>query len=99
VTGAPIAENQGQEAQCMRRFLLICGWIFLWAFLPVDGFANPEPGAAPIKIKATRQGRVLHLDCQLGPSLRNRRSDWRNPPTFTVYKDGEEVGSGTFEYG
>ena len=29
----------------------------------------------------------------------DRMAEMPPPPTFTVYKDGEEIGSGSFEYG
>jgi hypothetical protein len=57
----------------------------------------------PLKptIKATRQGRLLKLGYELlDADGRNYTNQQRvNPPQFTVYKDGEEIGSGSFEYG
>lgn len=51
--------------------------------------------------KVTRQGRLLELDYQLldvsGHSYTNQ--DRENPPRFTVHKNGQEIGSGSFEYG
>jgi len=51
--------------------------------------------------KVTRQGRLLELDYQLldasGHNYTNQ--DRENPPRFTVHKNGQEIGSGSFEYG
>jgi len=53
------------------------------------------------KVSATRQGRLIEIDYELldacGRSYSARRR--ANPPTFAVFKDGQEIGSGTFEYG
>lgn len=60
-------------------------------------------GCNPLKpnVEVARRGRVLHLDYDV---LNTRDGDTRNesrknPPQFTVYKSGKEIGSGTFEYG
>jgi hypothetical protein len=58
---------------------------------------------APLKqtVKAERQGRVLTLDYQLSGigGEKYTASDRSKPPIFTVYKGGEKIASGTFEYG
>jgi len=58
---------------------------------------------APLKqiVKAARQGRVLALNYELSGigGETYARDDRSNPPTFTVYKGGKKIASGTFEYG
>ncbi len=60
-------------------------------------------GGGPLKLLPSlgRLGRTLHLGCQIvdgaGHSYTNEKRD--NPPRFTVFCNGQEVGSGTFEYG
>ena len=55
---------------------------------------------------ATRHGGFVKLDYDTvdaaGRSYRqtaSRTLEAPPPPTFTVYKDGQEIGSGSFEYG
>ncbi len=58
---------------------------------------------APLKqvLTSYRQGRTLHLSCQIVDASGNSytRTKRDNPPRFTVFCNGREVGSGTFEYG
>lgn len=75
-----------------------------------DGSFQLVPGklyelkvGAPLSpsVKVTRQGRLLMMSYQLldaggrGYSNQNRT----NPPRFAVFQDGQEIGSGSFEYG
>ncbi len=54
-------------------------------------------------VNATRHGGFVQLDYDTvdgaGRSYRKTGARSGTPPTFTVYKDGEEIGSGSFEYG
>lgn len=61
---------------------------------------------APLSPQVTvrRHGRFLEMDCDLvdggGRSyVASNSTGWRPPPTFTVYKDDQVLGSGSFEYG
>jgi hypothetical protein len=62
--------------------------------LRVDGLLSPT-------VDVTRQGRLLELSYSLadvnGATYSYRDSG--NPPQFRVYKGGQEIGSGSFEYG
>ncbi len=62
--------------------------------LRIDGLLKPT-------VTVTRQGRLLELDYALmdadGAAYSHR--DDANPPRFTVYKDGQVIDSGSFEYG
>lgn len=62
--------------------------------LRVDGLMTPT-------VEVTRHGRLLELSYSLSDAngAMYSRRDRENPPRFTVYKDGEEIGSGSFEYG
>ena len=59
----------------------------------------PEP-VRPL-IKATRRGRTLTLNYSLlGADGRDHGREFANiPPTFKVFKNDQEIGSGTFRYG
>jgi hypothetical protein len=56
-------------------------------------------------VEVTRVGRVLYLDYQLlSESGRNQvrevlQQGRNTPPRVTVWQDGREIASGTFEYG
>jgi hypothetical protein len=52
-------------------------------------------------VRVQRQGRLLRLDYQLldAEGWNYSPQDRMNPPEFRVYRDGEEIGSGSFEYG
>jgi hypothetical protein len=52
-------------------------------------------------VSVTRQGRLLELDYALldADGAAYATKDTSNPPRFTVFKDGQEIGSGSFEYG
>jgi len=52
------------------------------------------------KITVKRRGRVLQLDCEIqGAATGFAQPDRNHPPRFVVYKAGQEIGGGTFEYG
>jgi hypothetical protein len=55
------------------------------------------------QVRVKRAGRLLSLDYDLldadGRKYGGRRAEGTGPPTFTVYKDGQIIGSGSFEYG
>lgn len=52
-------------------------------------------------VEASRQGRTLELDYELldagGRDISSR--DYGDRPEFVIYKNGRQIGSGTFEYG
>ena len=58
---------------------------------------------APLRlnVQATRRGSVLTLDYTLNDASGRKYVDTERAelPTFTVYRDGEKAGSGSFEYG
>jgi hypothetical protein len=54
------------------------------------------------QVQVQRAGRVLTLDFQLVDAQGRRHPPGERrgtPPTFTVYKDGQPIGTGSFEYG
>jgi hypothetical protein len=54
------------------------------------------------QVQVRRLGRLLSLDYRLVDGKGRRyvhRSAGAAPPTFTVFKNGRAIGSGTFEYG
>jgi hypothetical protein len=54
------------------------------------------------QVHVQRAGRLLKLDYQLLDAAdRNyvQRNSESDPPRFTVFKDGQPLGSGSFEYG
>ena len=68
--------------------------------LPIEG-----PGIETLspQVQVQRAGRILTLDFQLVDAQGRRHPPGREsrstPPTFNVYKDGQPIGSGSFEYG
>ena len=54
-------------------------------------------------VRVQRVGRLLKLDYDLvdaaGRKYVQRGISGAVPPKFTVYKDGQSIGSGSFEYG
>ncbi len=71
----------------------------------LEGTAATDAKLTP-HVQATRAGRLLNLDYQLLDASGQIRTDqllqqWpRNtPPKFTIWQDGREIDSGTFEYG
>jgi hypothetical protein len=57
----------------------------------------------PLKpsVKIKREGRHLKMDYRLADASGHSYTGHQrtNPPTFSVTKDGRELGSGTFAYG
>ena len=55
------------------------------------------------QIRVQRAGRLLTLDYDLvdarGRRYLQRGAGRNDPPKFTVYKEGQAIGSGSFEYG
>jgi hypothetical protein len=54
------------------------------------------------QVQFQRAGRILTFDFQLVDAQGRRHPPGERrglPPTFTVYKDGEPIGTGSFEYG
>lgn len=75
-----------------------------WITLP----ASPPPVVkvgAPLtpQIQVERSGRLLKLDFQLvdaaGRGYSPKDEDAVAPPKFTILKNGQTIGSGSFEYG
>lgn len=52
-------------------------------------------------IDVTREGRLLKLDHRLLDAAGRRygSTERTSPPCFAVYRDGQEIASGSFEYG
>ena len=76
------------------------------AVLPVWGMSayGAEPTAFPETVKArvdvARWGRCLQLDYEtVGGGRQSSGSLTADPPQFTVYRDGQEIASGSFRYG
>ncbi len=73
------------------------------AFQLVPGKPCELKVGAPLNpsVKVTRQGRLLMMNYQLldagGRTYSNQNRT--NPPRFAVFKDDQEIGSGSFEYG
>lgn len=73
-----------------------------WFQLTPDKPVEIEVGAPlELQVKTGRRGRMLTVDYDLtdaaGCRYHGSRTD--TPPTFSVFKDGQEIGSGSFEYG
>ncbi len=55
------------------------------------------------QVRVQRAGRLLTLDFELVDAHGQRHDPGqdrrRHPPTFTVFKDGQPIGNGAFEYG
>ncbi|TVS14756.1 MAG: hypothetical protein EA424_18345 [Planctomycetaceae bacterium] len=72
---------------------------------PFQTVAAEQPQTAPLspQVRIQRAGRLLTMDFDLVDAQGQRHNpgrDRRNhPPTFTVFKDGQPIGSGSFEYG
>ena len=67
--------------------------------LPSEG---PAIETLTPQVQVQRAGRVLTLDFQLVDAQGRRHPPGERrgtPPTFTVYKDGQPIGTGSFEYG
>ncbi|GEM_PF-5934628 len=65
--------------------------------------ADERPTAAlSPRVRVQRAGRLLTMDFEW-VDAQGRRQPGREqrgaPPTFTVFKDGRPIGSGSFEYG
>jgi hypothetical protein len=63
---------------------------------------GPAIEALTPQVQVQRAGRVLTLDFQLVDDQGHRHPPGERrglPPTFTVYKDGQSIGTGSFEYG
>jgi hypothetical protein len=75
-----------------------------WVQVAVDQTPVLKLGA-PLtpQVHVRRVGRLLELDYQLvdaaGRNYSQRGSGSMAPPKFTVFKDGQPLGSGSFEYG
>ena len=77
--------------------------------LPADDgmtgqLSSEGPGIEALtpQVQVQRAGRVLTLDFQLVDDQGHRHPPGERrgtPPTFTVYKDGQPIGAGSFEYG
>jgi len=82
-------------------------------FASEDVWIHVAPGQSPVvkvgapltpKVRVSRAGRVLAIDYELvdaagrtyTPETADRRA---KPPTFTVLKNGQSIGSGSFEFG
>ena len=56
-------------------------------------------------VVVSRQGKCLELNYELrdaeGRSYRQSsdKMDWSSPPQFAIYRDGQEIASGSFAYG
>jgi hypothetical protein len=67
--------------------------------------AAEEPQTVPLspQVRVQRAGRLLTLDFDLLDAQGQRHNPGqdrqRHPPTFTVFKDGQPIDSGSFEYG
>jgi len=93
------------------RALILEGGFFSFGHPAADDYwftlASNAPyelkAGAPLKlnVQATRRGSVLTLDYTLNDASGRKYVDTKRAelPAFTVYKDGEKVGSGSFEYG
>lgn len=72
---------------------------------PFQAAAAEEPQTAPLspQVRVQRAGRLLTLDFDLLDAQGQRHNPGQDrrshPPTFTVFKDGQPIGSGSFEYG
>lgn len=74
-----------------------------WITLPADSPPVVKAGA-PLtpKVQLKRAGRLLQLDYQLVDAAGRGYSpdeDAVPPPTFRILKNGQTIGSGSFEYG
>jgi hypothetical protein len=60
-----------------------------------------RPGELTPHVDAKRQGRLIKLDYRLTDTDGRRciHTDYSSPPRFSVLKDGQEIASGSFEYG
>lgn len=86
---------------CHEYFASDDDWIHVAA-----GQSAVLKAGAPLtpRISVKRSGRVLTIDHELAdaagrtytPGTENRRA---KPPAFTVFKNGQTIGSGSFEYG
>lgn len=82
----------------------VCAAAVLWVLFAVAACLAGEgvqSDQVTPNVTATRQGRLLKLDCKLtGPGAGQYAGANRlNPPTFAIYRGEHKVGSGTFEYG
>ena len=64
--------------------------------------ARQDPGInapAAIKLNVSRWGRCLSLQLREGDGRRLSRKRGGPPPQFAVFRNGQEIGTGSFEYG
>lgn len=72
---------------------------------PLQAEAVDDSQTAPLspQVRVQRAGRLLTLDFDLLDAQGQRHNPGQDrrshPPTFTVFKDGQPIGSGSFEYG
>ncbi len=63
---------------------------------------QPTTALSP-RVRVQRASRLLTMDFEWVDAQGQRRHPGRErrgvPPTFTVFKDGQPIGSGSFEYG
>ena len=74
-----------------------------WIQVPADPTPVVKVGA-PLtpKVSVQRAGRLLKLDYELVDAAGRRytpKDDAAAPPQFTILKNGQTIGSGSFEYG
>ena len=74
-----------------------------WIQVPADPSPVVKVGA-PLtpKVRVKRAGRLLTLDYELVDAAGRRytpRDHTTAPPQFTIFKNGQTIGSGSFEYG
>ncbi len=62
-----------------------------------------QTAALSPRVRVERAGRLLTMDFEWVDAQGRRQHPGREqrgaPPTFTVFKDGRPIGSGSFEYG
>lgn len=107
IVSLPAGKYRVQEVElkggfsCHEYFASDDDWIHV-----AVGQSPVVKAGAPLtpKVSVKRTGRVLAIDYELvdaagrtyTPGTADRRA---KPPTFTVLKNGQTIGSGTFEYG
>jgi hypothetical protein len=74
-----------------------------WIQVPADPAPVVKVGAPlTTKVSVQRAGRLLTLDCELVDAAGRRytpRDHTTAPPQFKIVKNGQTIGSGSFEYG
>ncbi|NQU23864.1 MAG: hypothetical protein HQ567_21490 [Candidatus Nealsonbacteria bacterium] len=85
----------------MKRISTLVGPICCCVAIGLALSSAAVAGQPKPTVKVTRNGRVLTLDYDLLDDAGQSRpqTDRSCPPRFVVTKDGQEIDSGSFQYG